>query len=54
MDPLNYQVDYLQNQIWIFVKYQSWYFKSDNTKPFVIFQKTNYFGFLIYQIILVF
>ena len=29
MDPLNYLVDYLQNQIWISAKCQSWFSRED-------------------------
>ena len=36
--PYITQIDYLRNQIWIPVKYQSWFSKEDSTKPRVIFQ----------------
>ena len=52
--PYITQVDYLQNQIWISVKYQSWFSREDSTKPLVIFQNPNFVGFLIYQAIMVF
>ena len=48
------KVDYLQYQFWISVKCQSGFFKGDNTKPFMIFQTTNFFGFFMYRIIMVF